>query len=135
MEHTKEPWSQAYRKGEDRMYRQEVFDSTGRVIATLAWHPVKVDDRATTTDRAANARRIVACVNRLAAFRTEDIENPSWESGMWGMLLDITRRHDALKQQRDELLAQMCRTRNLFNAGEFTAALNCIADAIAKVKP
>ena len=60
MEFTKLPWETAYRKHKDGTYSQEVFDSKGETIATLAWHPVEVAPGEIATDREANAHLIAS---------------------------------------------------------------------------
>lgn len=72
--HTPEPWATDYRERPDGMFAQEVFDANGETIATLAWFPV-YSGVGTTTNREANARRIVACVNACAGLETETLEN------------------------------------------------------------
>lgn len=65
--HTPGPWSHDYRKNRHGGYSQEVFDQSGELIATAAWHPVKLDDVTTTTNREANARLIAAAPDLLSA--------------------------------------------------------------------
>ncbi|QZA80214.1 hypothetical protein [Deefgea piscis] len=65
-----------------------------KVIALLGCGPASYD----------NARRIVACVNRLTAFTTEDIENPAID--LFGISASQQRIWNA-EQQRDELLATL----------------------------
>lgn len=74
LSHTKEPWSTEYRQSAGG-YAQEIFDADGQVIATAAWYIVQVSPETIATNREQNARRIVACVNRLARFTTEQIED------------------------------------------------------------
>lgn len=139
IEHTKEPWGQAYRKGFDGMYRQQVFDATGNTIATLAWHPVKIDDRTTTTNREANARRIVACVNACAGYSNEALEEPGGFMKTLGVALDAQK---LAEQQRDELLAlvngfhrKLETYRNVYSGDkELRRLLSECEAAIAKVK-
>lgn len=54
------PWETAYRKNGNGMFRQDIFDDMGRTIAVASWHPVRVDDRTTRTDREDNAHLIAA---------------------------------------------------------------------------
>lgn len=112
-QHTKEPWSHAYRENSKGMCAEEVFDTDGNVIATMAWHQVK-SGNVTTTDREANAHRIVACVNACAGINTEKLTR--WVDpiegtkgaphGTWAQqLFDTWEALDAAIQQRDELLS------------------------------
>ncbi|MGL4755845.1 MAG: hypothetical protein ACRCXB_26105 [Aeromonadaceae bacterium] len=96
--HTPEPWATDYRERPDGMFAQEVFDANGETIATLAWFPVD-SGVGTTTNREANARRIVACVNACAGLPTEQLE----ASPLGGVLNGVA----GLIAQRDELLAAL----------------------------
>ena len=62
------PWSTEYRKTALGGYAQEIFAADGGLIATAAWHPVKLSDTTTTTDREANARLIAAAPDRYDAL-------------------------------------------------------------------
>ncbi len=95
-EHVKEPWKTAYRiNPRTQMYAQEIFDENGETIATLSWYPVKKNDHMTATNREANARRIVACVNRCSGISTEDLED--------GNVSIVRRDPIALTPDRDTL--------------------------------
>lgn len=67
-------------------------------------------------DKLANARRIVACVNRLASFSTKDIEDPAIDlTGANHWINRATRAEQQLVRanfQRDELLAALKEARN-----------------------
>lgn len=110
-EHTKEPWS----------FQVDDADGVGRLLNDLNNNEI-----AHVFDHEAG-RRIAACVNRLAQFKTEDIENPGFESGMYGVLMRIT-------QQRDDLLAAMkyLQEHRLWINSHAKAV---IESAIAKVQP
>lgn len=96
--HTPEPWATDYRERHDGMFAQEVFDANGETIATLAWFPVD-SGVGTTTNREANARRIVACVNACAGVSNGEL-------AMTTMSVVLARMNEA-EQQRDELLAAL----------------------------
>ncbi|QDJ96142.1 hypothetical protein KE336_gp29 [Aeromonas phage 4_D05] len=96
--HTPEPWSTEYRERHDGMYSQEIFDLSGETIAQLAWYPIKLKT-GVGTNREANARRIVACVNACAGLPTEQLE----PSPIGGILNGVA----GLITQRDELLAAL----------------------------
>lgn len=96
--HTPEPWATDYRERPDGMFAQEVFDANGETIATLAWFPVD-SGVGTTTNREANARRIVACVNACKGWETSQLE--AMEMG--GLKESLMR----VMEQRDELLAAL----------------------------
>lgn len=66
--HTPEPWKTEYRKDSRGMFHQDIFDVNGETIAVMSWYPVKVSETKTETNREANARRIVACVNACAGM-------------------------------------------------------------------
>lgn len=75
IEHTSEPWRTAYRiNPRTEMYYQEIFDINGEIIATMSWYPVKKNEHTITTNREANARRIVACVNYCKGIPIEELE-------------------------------------------------------------
>lgn len=59
------------------------------------------------SERTANARRIVACVNRLAQFTTEQIEDFGYDlfAEDRPRLVEAQNEIHLLKKQRDELLA------------------------------
>jgi len=63
------PWETAYRKNGDGMFRQDIFDNMGSTIAVASWHPVRVDERTTRTDREDNARLIAAAPELLIACK------------------------------------------------------------------
>lgn len=77
-QHTPEPWATDYRQftGIDGIdaYAQEIFDSSGNPIAQLEWYPVYLGNGVTGTNRKANAKRIVLCVNALEGVPTEALE-------------------------------------------------------------
>lgn len=73
MKNTEGKLNYAHRQRRDGMYATELFDEKGETVATAAWYPVPVRD-GVTTNRAENARRLVACWNLLLPFKTEDIE-------------------------------------------------------------
>ena len=69
IEHTPEPWKW-HAQGEANEYCMLTHD--GRWVISFRQNGELTDER-----QKANARRIAACVNRLAGFKTEDIENPA----------------------------------------------------------
>src|SRR3972149_4113411 len=83
--HTREPWHLYH---ENKVI--EIHDGTSDAKSSIVfWTGFDAGDKS-YEEKLANAHRIVACVNRLAPFTTEEIEN--------GIDLVI------LKQQRDDLL-------------------------------
>jgi hypothetical protein len=74
MKHTEGKLQYAHRKRVDGMYSTELFDTTGETVATAAWYPIETET-GTATNREENARRLVACWNRLLPFSTEQIED------------------------------------------------------------
>lgn len=72
--HTAEPWATAYRERGGGSQAQEIFDSDGLTIATLSWYAVRKDEKTVTTNRAENARRIVACVNACTGMADPEKE-------------------------------------------------------------
>lgn len=67
MTHTPGPWNQSHRKTNflDR-WATEIYDTSGKTIATAAWYPVKTA-HGIETNRDANARLIAAAPDLLAA--------------------------------------------------------------------
>jgi len=127
MSHTKEPWATEYRKTALGQYSQEVFDSEGQVIASMAWYPVKVSETTTATNREANARRIVACVNACAGFSTEDLELCP-ESGLFHLASHALQ----LVDQRDELMNALEHQCEVLNRNGYST--NKAQEAIARAK-
>ena len=95
-EHTPEPWKW-HAQGEANEYCMLTHD--GRWVISFRQNSELTDERQT-----ANARRIAACVNRLAGFKTEDIENPECDLTGHGALLS---KLIYLEMQRDKLLAAL----------------------------
>ena len=96
-EHTPEPWS--------------IFDGDQRAIVTVA-NPMlsllSVDDEGMAIMfEQSDARRIVACVNRLAQFTTEQIDDFGYDlfAEDRPRLVEAQNEIHLLKKQRDELLA------------------------------
>lgn len=77
-EHTPEPWGTAYREDSEEMYHQDIFGPDEETLAVASWYPVKIDNRTTGTNREANARRIVACVNACRGISNEVLEDPDY---------------------------------------------------------
>lgn len=127
--HTREPWATDYRERPDDMFAQEVFDANGETIATLAWFQVD-SGVGTTTNREANALRIVACVNACAGWETRQLEAMEL-----GSLKESLVR---VMQQRDELLAALEEVHRIASGSNITHNMMVIrdhcADAIAKAK-
>jgi len=99
MEHTKEPWRTASRiTPRTEMYAQEIFDTDGETIAALSWYPVKKNNHTTATNREANARRIVACVNACARIPIEAIEEAAQMPDGFSTLAAVYAK------QRDEVI-------------------------------
>lgn len=90
MSHTQEPWS--YGEDNDGWY----VEADGNQIA----HGLSE----------ANARRIVACLNRLAAYKTEDIEDPGCDLTGYGALMSKLWH---VEKQRDDLLAELLRVKEI----------------------
>ena len=96
IEHTPEPWKW-HAQGEANEYCMLTHD--GRWVISFRQNGELTDER-----QKANARRIAACVNRLAGFKTEDIENPACDLTGHGELLS---KLIYLEMQRDKLLAAL----------------------------
>ena len=132
MSHTKEPWATEYRKTALGQYSQEVFDSEGQVIASMAWYPVKVSETTTATNREANARRIVACVNACAGIPTEALEDGSARAER-DQLREMTGgTFYEIKKQRDELMKALEHQCEVLNRNGYST--NKAQEAIARVK-
>lgn len=96
IDHTPEPWKW-HAQGEANEYCMLTHD--GRWVIAFRQNGELTDER-----QKANARRIAACVNRLAGFKTEDIENPACDLTGHGALLS---KLIYLEMQRDKLLAAL----------------------------
>lgn len=94
--HTPEPWKW-HTQGESNEYCMLTHD--GRWVIAFRQNGELTDER-----QQANARRIAACVNRLAGFKTEDIENPACDLTGHGALLS---KLIFLEMQRDTLLSAL----------------------------
>lgn len=103
IDHTPEPWKW-HAQGEANEYCMLTHD--GRWVIAFRQNGELTDER-----QKANARRIAACVNRLAGFKTEDIENPACDLTGHGALLS---KLIYLEMQRDNLLAAL----NLIETGK-----------------
>lgn len=94
--HTPEPWKW-HAQGEANEYCMLTHD--GRWVIAFRQNGELTDER-----QQANARRIAACVNRLAGFKTDDIENPACDiTGHGAMLSKLIY----IEMQRDRLLAAL----------------------------
>lgn len=96
IDHTPEPWKW-HAQGEPNEYCMLTHD--GRWVISFRQNGELTDER-----QKANARRIAACVNRLAGFKTEDIENQECDLTGHGALLS---KLIYLEMQRDKLLAAL----------------------------
>ena len=67
-QHTPGPWFHAHRKGNDAMFRTEVFSEQHGGIATCDWTPKHCGNGVTATYREANARLIAAAPDLLDAL-------------------------------------------------------------------
>ena len=68
VQHTPGPWFHAHRKGNDAMFRTEVFSEQHGGIATCDWTPKHCGNGVTATYREANARLIAAAPDLLEAL-------------------------------------------------------------------
>lgn len=101
--HTPEPWKW-HAQGEANEYCMLTHDD--RWVIAFRQNGELTDER-----QKANARRIAACVNRLAGFKTDDIENPACDiTGHGAMLSKLIY----IEMQRDRLLAAL----NLIETGK-----------------
>ncbi len=71
-EHTKEPWKACITIDE------RAVDHKGTPYIESADSDVVIADVYGGSQRIANARRIVSCVNKCAAFTTEQLEDEKW---------------------------------------------------------
>ena len=69
VQHTPGPWFHAHRKGNDAMFRTEVFSEQHGGIATCDWTPKHCGNGVTATYREANARLIAAAPDLLEALK------------------------------------------------------------------
>ncbi len=67
-QHTPGPWNFSHRKGDDGMYRTEVFSDEHGGIATCGWTPKHCGNGVTQTYREANARLIAAAPDLLQSL-------------------------------------------------------------------
>lgn len=102
MSHTKEPWS-------IDEYWQVFAESIGEYVAVTE---VEDDGRIPPEIVAANARRIVACVNACAGIKTQDLEAMRGTS----ILEKANSSFDSVHKQRDELLSVL---EDLLRQGDF----------------
>ena len=95
--HTPEPW----RTDAECGFPQDIHDSKGNLFLRCG------SDFDNEIYGEANARRIVACVNRLAQFTTEQIEDFGYDlfAEDRPRLVEAQNEIHLLKKQRDELLA------------------------------
>ena len=107
--HTPEPW-RAFNNGQG-----VVGVSTDR--SDVCWTRIEeggwLDSDRTIDADYENARRIVACVNRLAQFTTEQIEDFGYDlfAEDRPRLVEAQNEIHLLKKQRDELLSALERIR------------------------
>lgn len=66
--HTAGPWGWSHRETANGNYSTQVYDASGKEIATIAWYPVRVSN-ITMTSREANARLIAAAPDLLGALQ------------------------------------------------------------------
>lgn len=105
MSHTEGKLKYARRKRLDGMYSTELFDENGETVATAAWYPVKTEN-GTTTNREANARRLVACWNACEIFSTEDIERANEDEPQGRHRLEIIGDLISTRKRNAELEAE-----------------------------
>ena len=101
--HTPEPWSAGVIKYKGEWHFTAVpVGNEGKIIALCGLAGANGED-----ESIANARRIVACVNRLAQFTTEQIEDFGYDlfAEDRPRLVEAQNEIHLLKKQRDELLA------------------------------
>ena len=107
--HTPEPWIEAGPSfGAEKMAEvTEIVTVYGEdddeESDTICEFPGYIDKET----RAANARRIVACVNFCKGLSTENIENDTLESSLKEALERVKTQRDNATAQRDELLAAL----------------------------
>ena len=130
--HTPEPWKW-HTQGEANEYCMLTHD--GRWVISFRQNGELTDEL-----QKANARRIAACVNRLAEFKTEDIENPACDLTGHGALLS---KLIYLEMQRDKLLYALhlalpfvedCESDPCYKAGAAAKAVASIKSAIAQAE-
>ena len=136
-EHTPEPWH-IDKYG-------SLYTPSGQLLLGGVMTPMTAGANRDTAN--ANARRIVAAVNACAGLPTESLEKVPHRNGGPGFLNIAaealqekstlraalqTQAEEAAKlvAQRDGLLIDMRRARNLLENGERAGALNCLGDAI-----
>lgn len=103
--HTPEPWSAGVIKYKGEWHFTAVpVGNEGKITALCGLAGANGED-----ESIANARRIVACVNRLAQFTTEQIEDFGYDlfAEDRPRLVEAQNEIHLLKKQRDELLADL----------------------------
>lgn len=132
IDHTPEPWKW-HAQGEANEYCMLTHD--GRWVISFRQNGELSDER-----QKANARRIAACVNRLAGFKTEDIENPACDLTGHGALLS---KLIYLEMQCGKLLDALhlalpfvedCESDHCYKAGAVAKAVASIKAAISHAK-
>lgn len=99
--HTKEPWFD-HDLSADPIDEPRIFDSEGMQVAHVyEWADFSISRHDRLAIQAANARRIVACVNACAPIETSELEEITRTGGLLGPRDDIAR----LAAQRDDLFA------------------------------
>lgn len=113
MEHTKEPWRIADEEAQDAFRAELTMDNCALTVIDVPRHGAAIHvwgkDQQTSNDR---ARRIVACVNALAGFTTEEIE-----AGV--DLVKFKQERDRFQKLEGRDLREMLRA---MQAGELTVS-------------
>ena len=134
--HTPEPW----RTDAECGFPQDIHDSKGNLFLRCG------SDFDNEIYGETNSRRIVACVNRLAQFTTEQIEDFGYDlfAKDRPRLVEAQNEIHLLKKQRDELLAALERFMDSHEEctdfGGFTARIVSMGDyhklmeAVARAK-
>jgi transcriptional regulator GlxA family with amidase domain len=113
MDHTEGKLEYAHRQRADGMYWTELFDAKGVTVASAAWYPIKTET-GTTTNREANARRLVACWNEhddLVKERDKLVKALRDMRGAWNQSRSFNAM-DAMFAQVDSILAKYPETPN-----------------------
>lgn len=81
VQHTPGPWFHAHRKGNDGMFRTEVFSEQHGGVAACDWTPKHCGNGVTATYREANARLIAAAPDLLDALQSLVDMDVSYQRG------------------------------------------------------
>jgi hypothetical protein len=139
-EHTKEPWHIVEREAleDGSIFPMHILGGEHDLQVVLLESPMIAEMRAKNPEKydfsisyaAANARRIVACVNHCVGIETEKLENSPFN---YVQMLDHSK---AMQAQRDKLLAAVkgCVENMEYSTAQGGAAWDAAAEIIAEIE-